>query len=336
MNGLSNMNVHANTNVAVCVDSSMASNVDSSVDSSMILSVDASVDLTVDSSVDSSVNRPQVTSDQEMIVEHKKFVILFDGHEGSSALISYLSMFPGTSSPLSVFGFEPFEPCNYGNYQEEDFSQLISYLLENNHSDFLTKYHSMKPLHDQLPLPVGNYFFKMRESFATPKIINMFKKYDVTIFLLYRRDFLKHSLSLMDPQLQFVGSTVEEKSIYDPEIFSGLCHYVKQVKTRKDHLFTFLKSLNIRVQKIYYEDMLVDVDKYVKDILTFANIPFDFNAKVQECWFKKVHPDDVENFVSNYSEIITVYKSIIDLDESSLPETILSDTDIEKIESVVN
>lgn len=244
--------------------------------------------------------------------ESKKFVILFDGHEGSSALISYLSQFTGIKMPLSAFGFEPFEQCNYGNYQENDFTILMSHLLENKHYEFLTKYHSMKPLHNQLPLPTGNFFFKMRQSFVTPGIINLFKKSNVTIFLLYRRDFLKHSLSLMDPQLQFIGGTIEKKAFYDPVRFSEMCHYVKQVKTKKDDLFKLFKSLNVSVKKIYYEDMLENVDKYVKNILTFANLSFDNNAKVQECWFKKVHPDVVESFVSNYSEIVDVYKNIVD------------------------
>jgi hypothetical protein len=243
-----------------------------------------------------------------LMEENKRFVILFDAHEGSSATISYLKNF--TPDNLTLFGFEPFEMNNFEEYRQEEVPSLISLLFSEKKEEFLEKYNAMKPKNKDTIFPTGNVFFKLRTDHVNDDVISTFKEHNITVFVLFRKNMLKHCLSIMDPKLQFEKKVITSRKVYDVEKFKKDLVCIKEITRAKREKYLKLKNAGINVKDIYYEDLLKNKDAYIKGILTFANIPFDNKKQVSNCYFKKVHPDNIANFVSNYHEIMAAYRKL--------------------------
>lgn len=241
---------------------------------------------------------------------YKKIIILYHGHEGSSAILTYLRNFNGTN--VDMFGFEPFEDYNFYDYKAEYIPLLISLLFKNNSNEFFKLYTSMKPKYDIPEFPKSNFCFKLRVSNMNNEIISVIKEYNAKVFILYRRDRLKHCISMMDPQLQFINATIINKKIYDVDMFKYIYHYVNKSNNEKDSISLKLQESDIKTKKIYYEDLLNDKDTFIKDILSFADIQFDKTQNVYyyHCIFKKVHPNNIEEFVENYQDIKIAYDKL--------------------------
>lgn len=240
-----------------------------------------------------------------------KFIIVFGGNEGSSALISYIANF------IYVYGFESFEYDHFLNYHDGDFDVLLEYMFTNNREEFDKKYQSMEPKMVQCPFPPPSFCFKIRVGYITNQMVSVLKKHGITVFILLRRDKLKHTLSSMDPQLQFVGGTISSKRIYNTEIFKEKYKEILTINKLKETAYTQLSTEGINVEKIYYEDMLVDKTAFIKNILTRASVhfnDFDGNTVLSTCVFKKVHPDDVREFVQNYDDIMQAYDEVSNAD----------------------
>jgi len=242
----------------------------------------------------------------------QKFIIVFDGHEGSSALISYLSNF------IYVYGFEPFENDYFSNYADDDFAVLLDYLFADNHEKFDEVYLSMGPKLSQKPFPPSSFCFKIRVGYVTDLVASVLKEHGVTVFILFRRDTLKHTLSCMDPQLQFVGETISDKNIYNVGVFRGKYNHILAINKLKESAYANLNAKGISVSKIYYEDMLADKTSFIKNILIKAGMHIDqIDPNIlSTCAFKKVHPDNVTEFVQNYDDIMQAYDEVSNADHS--------------------
>lgn len=171
-----------------------------------------------------------------------------------------------------------------------------------------TKY-SDKPLNFDKNKNIG---FKLRV-----KEINIIKsladKFGLKIFVLMRKNILKHGISKCESnQLQFKLINNELDSDRKINIDLGLLDKnILECRAKLEFKESLIDKYNF--YPIYYEDFLYNKSSFFKSLINIIDptIPDFFIDQIsnQESYFKKVHSDNLKDFVLNYEELETYIKS---------------------------
>jgi hypothetical protein len=151
-------------------------------------------------------------------------------------------------------------------------------------------------------------------------MIDLLSKFDVLVFLAVRQDIFRWALSKYHGDgtgkpghLQFdlaTGKISEDdlgKIHVDAGKFEALLQKCERAHARKQKLMADLRARGVTVQPLCYEDFLADKPAYLRNFLQALEI--DLSAEEIESaigngtYFKKVHSDDISEFVENHEEV---------------------------------
>lgn len=242
----------------------------------------------------------------------RNFVILFNGHEGSSAIISHLKNY----QHINIIWYEPFDNCHLTKpLQSTDLYNVITHSYKGNFgkANFIYKNYSSKPLVPTRPLSPSpsspqSIGFKMRIK-DTPTLTSVFKDNSTVVFILFRKNILKHAISKISPHNQFAPTPSPNPSftVNFPDLTKQINICKDQYQSKTDLLFHF-QSHSIDTYPIYYEDFLADKIAFFTHFLTAISYPLPLPPIVSDSYFKKVHPNDPSKFIENYPEFLEYVK----------------------------
>jgi hypothetical protein len=166
---------------------------------------------------------------------------------------------------------------------------------------------------------------KMIDSITTRQyrrmMFDVLKKNDVTVFMAVRQDLLRWALSKyhgdgtgQPGHLQFKvalqkdGSHSLEPIHVDCVRLERIIADCKRAHERKRGLVEVLRSQGISAHPIRYEDFLDCKERYFSRFFHLLGVPTSM-SEIQEAvskgaHFKKVHPDDISEFVTNHEEVV--------------------------------
>jgi hypothetical protein len=238
----------------------------------------------------------------------KNFIILFDGQEGSSAIISHLN----NQSSINIAGFEPFDNCHLKKpLTGNDFKLLLNNLFNHNMaaaSSIYKNYSDKNLLNIDKSKSVG---FKMRFR-NYDDIKSVLKRKDVVVFVLIRRNVLKWGLSKCRSnslQFQLIKGEIEK----NPKLYVNIDLLNKKIEQctmlvkKKNTILKNLMNDGVNAHPIYYEDYCDNKVKFMRFVLNKLDIKLT-NKELLEYsnkpnYFKKVHDDDISKFIINYDEV---------------------------------
>jgi hypothetical protein len=146
-------------------------------------------------------------------------------------------------------------------------------------------------------------------------------KNSVTVFVLIRKNVFKWALSTYDSesnQFKLIkGQTVANPTItVDIPKFTNILNICKRNLTERHNLITMLKGRGTKVVPIYYEDFCDNKKQFFKTFLSKIDIKLTDKELTEfvekQNFFKKVHGDNLQQYVTNYDELKKVFGSIYD------------------------
>lgn len=247
----------------------------------------------------------------------KDFVIFFHGHEGSSATISQLKKL---NNYIDVIGFEPFD-ANKKPLIDVDMKKMFNLLFTKhatvnyvkNINNIYNNYYKREFPNFNKKLSVG---FKMRPKMIT-SIQPILKKNNVVVFVLFRQNILKWAISKCRPnsyQFKLLQGKIQQnpKLNIDIALLDKKIQECRNLHEQKRKLLKNFINNRIIAYPIYYEKMCEDKEGYFKDILKKLDVKIsdkEFNNFIsKENFFKKVHSDNLEDFITNYDELMRYVK----------------------------
>lgn len=152
-------------------------------------------------------------------------------------------------------------------------------------------------------------------------LFDTFKKNNIVVFFPVRQDLLRWGLSRYHGdgtgkgghlQFDLASGKISSKQIgkihVDCNRFNKFILECENLHIQKRKLMKELESKKIEVYPICYENFLNNKQKYFKQIFEYLelNISDDELKKALKdgAYFKKVHSDDISNFVVNHQEVI--------------------------------
>ena len=241
----------------------------------------------------------------------KNFIIFFMANTGSSAIISHLKQL---KNKIDIIGFEPFDNCHMKTpLIGEDLTKIFNLVYSKNHkiddiNNIYKKYSNKELDNIDTTKSVG---FKMR--YRNLELIEQpLKNNNVVILVLIRKNVFKWALSTYDSkstQFKLIRGEISK----DPEItvdinkFKDILNKCEKSLDERYKLINTLKSKGLNVYPIYYEDYCNDKENFFKKFFNYI----DINLSTQELsefankpnFFKKVHSDDIKQYVTNYDEL---------------------------------
>lgn len=243
----------------------------------------------------------------------KNFIIFFNGHEGSTAIISHLKKL---EQFINILWYEPFDNCHLKkSLKGDDLTNLFKAVFTNDKksaSNIYNKYSDSK-LELKTNRSVG---FKMRwRSFND--VSSVLRDEKVVVFILIRKNILKSAVSRCKSnsmQFKLIKKEIEQnpKTVLNLKLLKEKLLLCEQILKDKEDQVNRCKQMNVEVHKIYYEDYCNDKVKFFTDVLGKLEInltdeqleQFAFSTN----YFKKVHDDDIRKFVVNYDEVLKFVK----------------------------
>ena len=152
-------------------------------------------------------------------------------------------------------------------------------------------------------------------------MFDVLKKNNVTAFIAVRQDLLRWALSKYHGDgtgkpghLQFKVARGKADSVHLEPItvdcvrLGSLIAQCKGAHARKKRLMEDLRSQGISAHPLRYEDFIGCKEQYFSRFFELLGVEMSI-AEIQEALskgshFKKVHPDDISEFVSNYEEVL--------------------------------
>jgi hypothetical protein len=129
-------------------------------------------------------------------------------------------------------------------------------------------------------------------------MINLLQRNNVVVFLAVRQDVLRWGLS------KYHGDGTGKPGHLQGKLASG---EITRDKIGKIHVEEELKLSGIQTYPLCYEDFLTDKQKYISQIFNFLELKISKeeidDALKRGQYFKKVHSDDISNFVENHKEV---------------------------------
>lgn len=249
----------------------------------------------------------------------KNFIILFDGGEGSSAIVSQLKNF----DPIDIIWFEPFDNHHLSKpISEQDLNEMFNIIYNNKQDDvdkkilgnIYSKY-SDKIITDYDKNHVRG--FKMR-----PKVIDIrdtLKNNQVVVFVLIRKNKLKWAVSKLERntlQFDLVKGNIKEnpKLTVNFDILSENIDKCTTIINKKYKLINEYKNYGIDAHPIYYEDFCNDKQNFFKNMFDMLKVNID-DSEIdhvltnKKCFFKKVHSDVLSDFITNYDQFLDYVKN---------------------------
>lgn len=175
------------------------------------------------------------------------------------------------------------------------------------------------------PHPIERAWLALRRAdwsypFAS-KMVPMLQANDVTVLLAVRQDVFRWALSKYHGdgtgkpghlQFKLASGSIKHSDIskiyVDPRRFEKTLSACEESHGRKRRLMTELQEAGLRVHPLLYEEFLTDKKSYLTRLLECLEIQAsanDIDAALQEgAYFKKVHSDDISEFVENHEELI--------------------------------
>jgi len=256
----------------------------------------------------------------------KNFIIFNTEKEGSCALIQTLDNF-NEINIISDF-IEPFDKHMFINKQnasgkdisKEDFLKCVS-LIYDSSDNYL----------EELNLIYSQYNNQCRFKFSKDKshgfkmrlrrqwkaeLFSLLKQFYVTAFVLIRQDVLRWALSKYHGDgtgrkghLQFDHVNIKDL----PKIKVSWRLLKKKIERcqrrieEKERLLQDLRASGVDAFPLYYEDFCNKKFDYFKQLLRRLDIKMT-DREIQQvisndCHFRKVHPDDIGEFVKNHEKI---------------------------------
>jgi len=246
----------------------------------------------------------------------KDFIIFFHGHEGSSATVSQLKKLDN----IDIIGFEPFD-ANKKPLISKDIKKIFTLIFNKN----------VKKNYIEAINPIYKYYYKRDfPEFDKSKsvgfkmriknlhdILPIAKKHNVVVFILFRHNILKWAISKCRPnsyQFKLVKGQIQENPPLniDFNMLDKKIEECKKLHEQKKMILNRCIKDRLRAYPIYYEYMNEDKEKYFGDILDKIGITLSpdelSNFIAKQNYFKKVHSDNLEDFVINYNELLTYVK----------------------------
>jgi len=152
-------------------------------------------------------------------------------------------------------------------------------------------------------------------------LINLLKRNDIVVFFPVRQDILKWGLSRYHGdgtgkgghlQFDLASGKISIDQIGKIQVdCSRLNKFImecEKLHAQKHKLMEELSLANIPVYPLCYENFLENKQKYFKQIFKYLDLKISNdelnNALKDGAYFKKVHSDNISNFVVNYQEVI--------------------------------
>ena len=274
----------------------------------------------------------------------ENFIILFEEKEGSSVLVRLLERFEQIAILHQEMdkGWEPFDQSTIGQVRQKELMECISSFyhdpLDFNKLNRQYRQLAQKNLHqiDKSSArgfkmrwsPPGSLLSRLWSLHVTGtyqrRLLRIFKEANVTIFLLVRQDLLRWALSRYHGdgtgrpghlQWKVADGTLNpgklDKLNVNLKRLGRMIEECRKSHIRKQHLVKKLKSANIEVIPIRYEDFLSDQKAFLKRINQSLNIKVldqDVEQAIAEGgYFRKVHSEDISTFVKNHEEVLNLY-----------------------------
>jgi len=261
----------------------------------------------------------------------KHFIIFNTEKEGSCALVNTLDQFDQITI-ISEF-IEPFDRHMFVNgphargqdISKKDFVKCLT-LIYDGSENYLAELNSIYTSYGgdcQFTFQKGKHLgFKMRfrRTWKT-EIFSLLRDFDVTAFVLIRQDVLRWALSKYHGDgtgkkghLQFSNVTI--KNLPKIEVHWTLLkkqieRCEKRIKDRKK-LLEDLRGFGIAAYPLYYEDFCSHKIDYFKHLLMKLDITMSEKEIEQvlnrDCLYKKVHPEELNEFIANHEEILKRYE----------------------------
>jgi len=244
----------------------------------------------------------------------KNFIILYNGREGSSAIVSALSAQKGVNVPL----FEHLDKYNFElTNTPKDYPQALDDVFSTGvYSGPNKNSHEMKPQDPgERVLTTG---FKWRIAGDIRDVAKIMRKHNVTVFLLLRRDFLSMTCSSyvhkygnklqsdieIPPHPQFSGGSDAREAAHKLEqmnqqafklvkpFFLKSAFNVKATRNRQVGKARQLARAGVPVRLVYYEDFDGQQEAFITNFL--GQIGVDITKTYNPyCGFNKVHKTPV-------------------------------------------
>lgn len=263
---------------------------------------------------------------RNILVAMKNFLILFQGREGSSPIISHLSRHPRVRVPL----FEHLDRANVrqnvldldkNNSRIEDVLRFIyssgAFSYEMFHPDYASPPENNK-------IRVG---FKWRLWGSPEDIAKVLLDNQVLVYRLIRKNILsqclsayfsekmlqKNKTSTIHPQFELMKMNKEAQKAYldqirneqftidVQEIVGRLQSRIKSMKYSYNTHLRYLADSRVELKYIFYEDFLENSKLFLDSIL--SDLHLEPNPKVYQTQYKKVHRKDIFSQVKNIDEI---------------------------------
>jgi hypothetical protein len=262
----------------------------------------------------------------------KNFIIFNTEKEGSCALVTTLDQFEQVTI-ISEF-IEPFDRHMFVNHpngpghdmSREDFIQCLGLIYGTSEGDLeqlnaiYRRYRSDCRFEFARGKALG---FKMRFRRKWKKdLFSLLKRCGVTAFVLFRQDVLRWALSKYHGDgtgkkghLQF--STVSIKDLPKMEVhWKLLKKQIERCEKRiadRERLLEDLRNFGIAAHPLFYEDFCADKTAYFKRLFETLDIAISEPAIAatlrRGSLYKKVHPEQLSEFISNHEEILGKYEA---------------------------
>lgn len=248
----------------------------------------------------------------------KNFIILFNGHEGSSAIISHLRKFP----QINIIWYEPLD-----NYHLKlplngpDLLTMLNYIYNTSlkdrymHASTLYSKHSDKPLCEFKDNKSVGLKMRVRD---WPTLEKVFKQHNVVVFVLIRQNLLKLAVSKCQPnsmQFKLINNEIptNPKMTIDLEMLTNNLTVCRDLLKYKQDIIARCSQLGIACHPMFYEEYCDNKELFFSKILKILDIhvpkPTINQLANQPNYFKKVHSDNMQDFIINYKELVTYAKT---------------------------
>lgn len=261
------------------------------------------------------------------------YVMFFTEKEGTTALVSLLDNF----QEIESISEELLEPFFSKPIPTKDLQKILSVLWAKKFdNDTFYKVYSPYSIRKfssiQGDKPRGlkmRYYQRLKKDrwlerclkTYTKMMIQTIKNTDVTVFFVVRQDLLRWALSKYHGDgtgrpghLQFAVMTgaVNKKDIpriyVSPRRLQFLIWKCKAIHLYRRLLYRRLRKAGIPIHILRYEDFIDDLPSFLQRFFNIIQVPVN-QASIQNAIqvgtsYKKVHSDDISEFVINHEEII--------------------------------
>lgn len=258
----------------------------------------------------------------------KNFIIFFEEKEGTSALVRLLNNFGQISivHQTGNTGWEPFDLHNSGAMPLENFVQCLELVLNKAPLE-LERLNQIYTQTAKAALEAFNkdnavgFKIRFKPRPYMQALFDLAKRNGVVVFMVIRQDVLRWALSKYHGDgmgekghLQFKLAKGEIRKdqigkIYvDCDELKKIISQCKKSHAHKRNLKRAMRQKGIEVHQLSYEEFLNDRFGYFQRICTVLELTMssdEINSALNKgAYFKKVHSDQIADFVENHQEVL--------------------------------